>query len=292
MEMSQIRHALAVAQALSFTRAATDCNISQPAMTKSIKALEDELGGSLFHRDGKRILVSDFGRSMLAHLQRIIDEAQAAKTLATNNRLLRQAPIRVGVLSTIGHVRLSPFLSQFQASHQRVELTLEEGSLGAIVRQLEAGELDIAILNPLDDLAVRFNVTALYSERYVVVVAPEHRLASAVGIGLRDLSGELYVDRLACEMREMVLQVCGQKGIELYARFRSEREEWIQAMVLARIGFAFMPEYSVTLPGLVARPLIEPEMRRSIVMATMPGRPHSPAVSAIVRSAQAFAWPQ
>ena len=52
-----------------------------------------------------------------------------------------------------------------------------------------------------------------------------------------------------------------------------------------------MPEYSVTLPGLIARPLIEPEVRRDVVLATMPGRPHSPAVAAFLRAARAFSWP-
>jgi DNA-binding transcriptional LysR family regulator len=125
----------------------------------------------------------------------------------------------------------------------------------------------------------------------VVILPAEHRLAAANGIKLADLAGESYVDRLACEMREMVMAVCEQRSIELYARFRSEREDWIQAMVLARIGFAFMPEYSVTLPGLLTRPLIEPEVRRDVVLATMPGRLHSPAVAAFMRNARAFAWP-
>ena len=57
------------------------------------------------------------------------------------------------------------------------------------------------------------------------------------------------------------------------------------------IGFAFMPEYSVTLAGLLVRPLLEPEVRRDVVLATMPGRPHSPAVAAFMRAARGFSWP-
>ena len=65
----------------------------------------------------------------------------------------------------------------------------------------------------------------------------------------------------------------------------------MQAMVLARIGFAFMPEYSVTLPGLIQRPLTEPEVERTISLVSVPGRPFSPAVAAFVRAAKSFAWP-
>ena len=89
----------------------------------------------------------------------------------------------------------------------------------------------------------------------------------------------------------MVMGVCQDMGVELYARFRSEREDWVQAMVLARIGFAFMPEYSVTLPELLQRPLVEPSLSRTISMINVSGRPFSPAVAALVRSAQSFGWP-
>ena len=110
-------------------------------------------------------------------------------------------------------------------------------------------------------------------------------------VRLGDLTGEDYVDRLSCEMREMVMKVCESEGVELYARFRSEREDWVQAMVTAGIGFAFMPEYSVSLPGLVQRPLVEPEVSRKVALATVPGRKHAPATAALVRAAQSYAWP-
>jgi len=291
MEMAQIRYALAVARSLSFTRAATECNVSQPALTKAVQTLEGELGNPLFHREGKRVLLSEFGRSIMPHLQHIVDEAETARTVATNFRLIRNAPVRLGVLSTIGHVRLSRFLAEFQRDFDSVEVTVQEGDIADISRRLSDGELELAVLNPVDKYCANFATIPLYSERYVVIVPAEHRLASVNGIRLGDLSGEAYVDRLACEMREMVMSVCKERNIELYARFRSEREDWIQAMVLARIGFAFMPEYSVTLPGLVTRPLVEPEVRRDVVLATMPGRLHSPAVAAFVRAARSFAWP-
>ncbi|MDE0944457.1 MAG: LysR family transcriptional regulator [Alphaproteobacteria bacterium] len=291
MEMSQIRYVLAVAKTLNFTKAASDCNVSQPALTKAIKNLETELGAALFHREGKRILLSDFGRTMLPHLQHISDEAQVARTLADNFRLLNQVPIRIGIMSTIGHVRLSRFLAKFQQDFEGVKVAVTEASVSDLKTALDDGELDIAILNALEDPDDNYRVHHLYDERYVVIIPPGHRLGTMDTIRLSDLSKEPYVDRLACEMREMVADVCKDMKVELYARFRSEREDWVQAMVLARIGFAFMPEYSVTLPELIQRPLVEPSLSRTISLISVPGRPYSPAVSAMVRQAQNFAWP-
>ena len=291
MEMSQIRYVLAAARTLNFTKAAVNCNVSQPALTKAIKTLEAQLGAPLFHREGKRVLVSEFGKSMLPHLRQIMAEAEAAQMLADNFKLLNEVPVRVGVMSTLGHVRLSRFLAKYQKDYKGVEVTVSEASVSELKGRLEEGDLDVAVLNPLDGLGEAFSVTDLYQERYVVIFPPGHALSKLNAIKLSDLSGQPYVDRLACEMREMVMEVCQDRNVELYARFRSTREDWIQAMVLARIGFAFMPEYSVTLPELLQRPLVEPEVTRTISLVSVPGRPFSPAVSAFVRSAQNFDWP-
>ena len=291
MEMHQIRYVLAAARTLNFTKAASECNVSQPALTKAVRALETELGGPLFHREGKRMLLSEFGRSLLPHLRNILDEAQVARSLADNFRLLVQVPIRIGIMSTVGHVRFSRFLSRFQKEHDGVEVAVSESHIADLKEKLSTGKLDVAVLNPAEGLGEGFHAIDLYAERYLVILPPDHHLARQNVIELKDLAGQPYVDRLACEMREMVTAVCQEKDVKLYARFRSEREDWVQAMVLARIGFAFMPEYSVTLPGLIQRALVSPEVSRTISLATVPGRPFSPAVAAFVRSAQTFAWP-
>ncbi|MGN6099645.1 MAG: LysR family transcriptional regulator [Devosia sp.] len=291
MEMFQVRYVLAVARELNFTRAARSCNVSQPALTKAVKGLEQELGAPLFHREGKQVLVSDFGRSLLPHLQQIIAGAEATHLLADNFRLLNSVPVRLGVMVTVGPVRLSRFLARFQTEYPGVEVAVTEAPLGTLRDLLQRAEIDLAILNAPEDLRVEFTVHELYRERYVVIFPPEHRLAALGAVRLADLADEPYVDRLSCEMREMVMEVCRQKEINLYARFRSEREDWVQSMVLARIGFAFMPECSVTIPELLRRPLVEPEVVRTISLVSAPGRPYSPATGALVAAARQFDWP-
>lgn len=291
MEMQQIRYALAVTKTLNFTKAAQNCNISQPALTKGIQALEAELGSALFHREGKTVLMSAFGRSMAPHLERILSEAEMAKSLAQNFRLLNQVPVRLGVMSTIGHIRFSRFLAKFQREFEGVEVAVNEAPIDELKRRLQAGELDLAVLNPKDGLGEEFHAHELYTERYVVILPPGHRLGEMNAVTLADLAGEDYVDRLSCELREAVMSICADRRIELYARFRSEREDWVQAMVLARLGFAFLPEYSLTVPELVQRPLEDPRVTRSVSLINVPGRPFSPAVAAFMRSAQSFAWP-
>jgi len=291
MEMSQIRYVLEAAKTLNFTRAAENCNVTQPALTKAIKTLEAELGAPLFHREGKRVLLTDFARSMLSHFQHIADEADATRALAQNYKLLNKVPIRLGVLSSVGATRLAHFLALFQRRHDGVELSVVEDTVTGLKTKLDDSELDLLIINPMEEFSERYNAVTLYTERYVVIFPPEHKLGQLNVISLRDLSGERYVDRLACELREMVAGACQDRDVDLYARFRSHREDWVQAMVLAGLGFAFMPEYCVTLPGLLQRPLIEPAVERQVKLITVPGRPHNPATAAFVRSVASYKWP-
>ena len=291
MEMHQVRYTLAVARTLNFTKAADACHASQPALSKAVKALEGELGAPLFHREGKQVILSEFGRSMIPHLQRIADEAEVAAMLATNFKLLHKVPIRLGVLCTIGPVRLSRFLASVQQQNPGIELAVRESTVSGLIGDLEAGELDFDVLGSAGDPPAHLNHIPLYQERYVVVFPPDHRLSSVNTIQLQELSGEPYVDRLSCEMREMVMAVCRERAIEVYATFRSEREDWVQSMVMARMGLAFMPEYSVTQPGLLQRPLVDPEVTRTVSLVHMPGRQFSPAAAAFALAARSYDWP-
>lgn len=199
-------------------------------------------------------MLSDFGRTLLPHLQLILNETDATRTLADNFRLLNNVPVRLGVMATIGPVRLSRFLAKFQADHHGIEVAVTEASADELKSRLENGELDLAVLNVLDDQRDTFTVHELYRERYVVIFPPDHRLANLNAIKLCDLSGEPYVDRLSCEMREMVMAVCAANKVTLYARFRSEREDWVQAIVAGTDRICF----HAGMLGDAARPAATP----------------------------------
>jgi len=290
MEMHQVRYFLAAAAALSFTRAAEECHVSQPALTAAMKKLEAELGGALFFREANRLKLTEFGRQMQPLLAQVRERADAVQSAAESRRLLNPPPARVGVMPSLGPARMVRFLLEFARVHPGIEVAIREGRPAELAKWLDADELDVALLNPVDAVNPSFRADPLYTERYVVLLPPAHALADREGLTLRELHRQPYVDRLACEMRERVMTVCGQMKVELYARFRSEREDWVQAMVAAGLGFAFMPEHAISQPAVVQRPLTEPAVERTIVLATMPGRAQSQGVATFVRAARAYRW--
>ncbi len=292
MELQQIRYFIAVYETLNFTKAAAQCQVSQPALTKAIKRLEDYLGSTLFVRDGRRVIVSEFGKILHPNLEEMLRQDQAVKTLIKNFRLLDKTPLSVGVMVTIGPTALAPFLVDFRTKHPGIEVSVVERPLMELLRALKEGEVEVALLHDPEQDNGDIRAEPIYQERYVVVLPPGHALAARDEIRLKDLSKQSYVDRLSCEMRELVMAKAAMEGVELYARFRSEREDWVQGMVLAGMGFAFMPEYAVTAKDLIVRPLVDPAVSRMVSIASMRGRKWSLAASAFSQSLRTYTWPR
>jgi DNA-binding transcriptional LysR family regulator len=286
MEMHQIRYFLAICEHGGFSRAADACGVSQPALTTALKRLEKEVGGDLFHREGRRLVLSEVGRLVKPHLEKLYEAKDAAMEVARNFRLLRATPLRIGVMPTIGPARISGYLALFRNAHPGIDVAVSEYPLERLLHLLEDNELDVALASVPQGLPDGFRSERLYAERYVVCFRPGHRFEAMKVVRLDDVSGQAYVDRLSCELREQVMALCSQRKIELYASFRSEREEWVQGMVQAGLGFAFMPEYSVTLPGILVRPLIDPAVERAVVAVDVRGRPRTEAVKLFVETAR------
>ncbi|WP_198671171.1 LysR family transcriptional regulator [Oceanibium sediminis] len=290
MEMHQIRYALEAARTLNFTRAAEHCDISQPALTKAVKALEGELGAQLFLREGNRVLLSDFGKRMMPRLQHVLDTAESVRDLAINYRTRAETPVNLGVMTSIGHARLSRFLSRFRHEHAEVQVSMSEAGVDELRAGLDAGQYDAVMVNPVGGFDAYAQMT-LYDEPYIVILPPDHPYREKDGITLNELDGEPYVDRLGCEMRPMLLSACQAQDITLPARFKSLREDWVQAMVSAGMGVALMPELAVSNNDLIQRPLVDPRLTRQVCLVTMPGRPHSPELKEFIRAARQFDWP-
>jgi LysR family transcriptional regulator, hydrogen peroxide-inducible genes activator len=291
MEMHQIRYFLAVCETLNFTRAAENCNVTQPALTRAIQKLEEEFGGLLFRRERHLTHLTDLGRLMRPQLEQIWQQTAAVRTTAKSFLKLEGAPLSLGVMCTIGPMRGISFVTDFWHAHQGIEITLREGVPEKLGELLRAGELDLAVMAQDEPFDERFDVQPLYRERFVVAFPPGHRFAGQNGVRMAEVDGESYLLRINCELKDHLRAVREQQGVELRHVYRSEREDWIQTMVMAGIGIAFVPEYSVMVAGLQTRPLIEPEITRDVSLVTVAGRRFSPAVAAFVRAIKAYRWP-
>ena len=292
MEMQQVRYFLALARTLNFTRAAEQANVSQPALTRAIQQLEYELGGPLFHRERQNTHLSELGRMMLPYLDQIHAQTEAAKAQAKNIKKLDQGTLKIGVMCTIGPAIIGDLIVKFKAAHPNVDLVLREEGSTQLQEMLSKGDLHLALFGMPEGPDVRFHGLPLFQERFVIAAPPNHPLAKLNLVTCQDTNGLTYVNRSDCEYYHFASRQLLDMGIRWTRTFTSDRDDWVQAMIKAGLGFGFFPELCVTDPGLVTRQLVDPEFVRTIMLLTVRGRPHSPAVGAFVQTAKAFKWPQ
>lgn len=291
MEMQQVRYFVALADTLNFTRAAERCNVSQPALTRAIQQLEHELGGPLFHRERCNTHLSELGRMMLPYLETVEQSARAARDQAKAIKKLETAKLRLGGMCTIGPDLIGGLLVRFQAAHPNVEVQVIDTGAPQMIEMLEKGDLEVAIVGVPDELPENLHQLKIFEERFVIVLPPNHRLSASNPVRGIDLDQEPYVCRTNCEVYEPVRQALADRGVHMRQVFSSPRDDWVQGMIKAGLGLGFFPEFSVTDHDLAIRPLVDPAFARTIYLATVRGRPHSPAVGAFVQEARRYPWP-
>ncbi len=292
MEMQQVRYFLALARTLNFTRAAEEANVSQPALTRAIQQLEQELGGPLFHRERRNTHLSELGRMMRPYLEQIQAQAEAARAQAKSAARLDDVTLKIGAMCTIGPALIGDLIAGFRKAQPAVDLELVDEGSDQLLEKLARGDLNLALFGLPQGPDERFHGLPLFRERFVIAVPPDHPLAEKNVVTCRDTHDHTYVNRANCEYYDTVRRELRDQGVRWRQVFSSARDDWVQGMIKAGLGIGFFPEFSVTHPGLVARRLIDPEFTRTIMLVTVRGRPHSPAVGAFVQAARAFRWPE
>ena len=290
MEMHQLRYFLAVCETLHFTRAAERCNVTQPSLTRAIKKLEDELGGLLFRRERSLTHLTELGQMMRPYLEKSLASANAAKDAAHGVENLGNAPLNLGVMCTIGPSRISGLISKIHREMPGVRLSLRDAVPDDLIELLLEGELDIALFGMPRALPERFDRHPLYRERFVVAFPPGHRFERQNAVKLGDMDREPYLVRSNCEYSDHIGELLAEKGVSLEIRYESEREDWIQSMIMTGMGSSFMPEYLPMHPNLPTRLIVSPEITRQVELVTVSGRRFSPAVAAFVRMARTGDW--
>ena len=264
MEMQQVKYFLAMTRTLNFTRAAEQCNVSQPSLTRAIQALEAELGGPLFHRERGNTHLTELGRIMEPFLATAAEQTATAKLTAEAYWRLGSTPLKIGAMCTVGPAMISDLILKFRADYPDIRFIVSDCTARSLIDMLVGGDLDIALFGIPDKLDDRFHALELFEERFVIAVAEGHPLAAKPVIMGRDLHDLDYVSRANCEYSDLASTELSDMGVMVKPVFSSERDDWVQGMIKAGLGFGFFPEYSVSDPALLSRPMADPHFVRRI----------------------------
>lgn len=264
MQLHHIRQFLAICETGSITQAATYCNVSQPAITRSIRALELEFGGPLFDRSAAGSRLTSLGQQLKPFFDEINLSLQAASELAQRNREEKNAVFRLGITCTLGTAPVQSFLKRLQRVSPKTEFKITDAPALKIVEQLVADELDAGLVVQPSYPAM-LNVTPLYEEHYVVSFSKGHRFEHVSAVSVNDLEQENYVARLNCELRGRMAEFAKDaKQLKPKVVYKSDQEQWVQSMVASGGGITIHPETLPVVEGILQRPLIDPELKRQV----------------------------
>ncbi len=152
MEMHQVRYFLAVARVLNFTRAADECHVAQPSLTRAIKQLEAELGGDLFRRERNLTHLTDLGQRMLPMLQQCYESAMTAKSLAQSIKTGAIAPLAIGLSLAVDISLIMTFISELVRALPGLELRFLRGTGPEVTELLKKGDVEVALAGSLGDV--------------------------------------------------------------------------------------------------------------------------------------------
>ena len=244
--LRQLRVFDAVARHLSFSRAAEELHLSQPAVSMQVKALESEAGLALFEQVGKRIFLTAAGAELSRCSRAIAEELRATQEALNALRGLTQGRLHIALVSTAKYFAPA-LLSKFLKTHPGVTLKLEVDNRETVMRLLEANEVDFAITGrPPEHLDI--SAEPIAANPHVVFAAPRHPLARARHIPLKRLADETFVLREpGSGTRGLLERLVAKHALTLKVSMEMASNESVKQAVMADMGIGFLSLHTLNL---------------------------------------------
>ncbi|MFM9977878.1 MAG: LysR family transcriptional regulator [Sphingomonadaceae bacterium] len=292
MEMQQVRYFLSVARTLNFTRAAEESNVTQPALTRAIKQLEDELGGELIRREGRLSHLTDLGNRMLPLLQQCFDAALAAKSIAAKVKKGEVPTLTLAVSRTLDLDHLMRLLSEMHRSFAGLQLRLRRGTGAQIAAMLKNGEVDLAIGGSMGESWDRLESWPMFSEAFDLVVGADHPLAMRNEL---DLDVELIRDarflvHANTDVAEFQTGCFDATGICLDHAHEVDSDRDLEALVVAEFGVAILPASAMNSMRVKHLACSALDLKRTVAIYSVAGRARSREASALLNLVRSADW--
>lgn len=244
MEFKQLRSFIAVARALSFSRAARELHLSQPALSAQIMALEADLGVLLLERNRRTVRLTRAGMSLLADAEVLLEQAAAAKLRASRYASGDAGHLRIAFVASATAELVPAIVLAFRANYPHVTLELKNLPTVVQVEALAARTLDAGFVR-LPLTAPSLSITPLHGEPFALVIAKNHPLARQKRLTVAHLAQEPFIaygQRWAPEFYQTWTGICRRAGFTPVVVQETAEMDTALALVAAGMGVAILPE--------------------------------------------------
>lgn len=259
LDLKYLLYFKTVAEQKSFTRAAEILHIAQPAISMTIKKLEEQLDLTLFLRADRKISLTDEGKRLYLHAQRILQSTDDALLEMQEIKGLLKGEVRVGIPSMLGSYYFPPILMAFRHRHPELNLRVIDGGAGKLQSLLEKGDLDLAVI--VDQISSEgLESTTFLREQMMVICPKEHSFANRKTVSPKELfTEELVMFNSGFFHRNVIDRLSAETGIDPRISFETNLIPLIKSIV--KQGFAISTLMEMVIqdePDLVARPFSDP----------------------------------
>lgn len=270
--MRQLRYFVAVAEKLHFGRAAEALHISQPPLSRAIRALEARVGADLFVRSKRRVELTPAGARFLEEAKRVTAQLERAVLEARGVAAGERGRLRIGFVSLADYGVLPGLLRELKARYPGVTLALREMLSPDQSAALARGELDFGLLLPPVSDAATLEHVVVQRERFLVALPARHRLAKEGKIAMRELRGEPLVmvpREIAPGLYDIVAGLAQRAGFSLDVAQEAIQMQTVVSLVSSGLGAAVVPASIANLGrrGVVYRELTDPHPRLDVWLA-------------------------
>jgi len=268
-----------------FSRAGAALHLSQPAVSKAVKALEEELGQPLLLRRGRRVSLTDAGRAVFGRAEGVLSALNAIAEEVAELGAVRRGRVRLGIPPMVGAAFFPPVLHDFREAYPGVALEMREEGARRVEELVLEGEIEAgATVLPTDQAA--FEVVPLMRDVLCAVLPPRSPLARRRSVTLRDLETTPFVlYRADFALHGHILDACRRAGFTPQVASESSQWDFMAAMVAADVGAALLPR---TICRRLDRervrviPLADPVIRWDLALIWRRDRHLAPAARAFV----------
>ena len=254
MDLRHLRAFAAIVDAGGFARAAARLNLSQPALSRQIAALEADLGVPLFDRLGRRALLTSEGEDLLRRSRRLLSDAESLGERARELKGGHTGLLRVGATPQAMETLLAGFLARYRRRHPGVEVHLVEDGGARLPARLEHGDVHLTLIAAGD---ARFRWRGLGPVYLLAVLPPSHRWSRRAMLGIEELAdAPLLITRRDFNSRAWFVAACQLAHIRPHVLLESGAPPTLLALAQAGYGIAIVPSNSRIPRGLRAVPIV------------------------------------
>lgn len=269
MDIRTLRYFAEVVRQNGFRRAGEALHVTQPAISRAISQLEEELQVDLLVRENRGVRMTAEGEVVHRHASLILRQVSNLQHELADMRSLLTGTLRVGLPPTTGSSFFANVITEFRRQHPKIDLQIAEYGSYHLETALMEGQVEIAAaLLPVD--AEHYHVQTFVRDRLSLLVAADHPFAALKAIPLSDIAGQSFVSLTEdFKINSLIDGVCRAQGFTPAVIGRSSHLDLIVSMVTSGMGVSLLPETAcreMTSPRLVVVPVVDPQISYELAL--------------------------